>query len=171
MQIENLKPGTFVVLGNMDRRFDRLISMVQSARERLPRPILVQYGYTTPTEEMRLVGAESDMHFIDYLSHTLFREHVGVAELIISHAGVGTLLTCQYFKKIPLMMARRTQYAEHIDDHQTSFIQNAVKSRMAIEIISISDLLNFCCGDLIPANFIEFDLLVDDLRKYLDSCA
>src|SRR5208283_435599 len=43
---------------------------------------------------------------------------VGRSSLLIMHAGAGSLITAVRAGKVPVVMARRLRYGEHVDDHQ-----------------------------------------------------
>ena len=50
-------------------------------------------------------------------------ENLRSADVIIAHAGVGTLLQALHKKKIPILYPRRARWGEHVDDHQIMFAQ------------------------------------------------
>jgi UDP-N-acetylglucosamine transferase subunit ALG13 len=45
------------------------------------------------------------------------------ASLVIAHAGAGTLFHVFGAGKIPVVMPRRRQYGEHVDDHQVELVR------------------------------------------------
>jgi UDP-N-acetylglucosamine transferase subunit ALG13 len=57
------------------------------------------------------------------LSPTEYAEVFGKAQLIISHAGMGTILTAMSAGKQICIMPRQTKYGEHRNDHQLATIE------------------------------------------------
>ena len=50
-----------------------------------------------------------------------FSRYVAEAQLLILHAGAGSVIHAIQAGKIPLVMPRRAKYGEHVDDHQLEF--------------------------------------------------
>jgi UDP-N-acetylglucosamine transferase subunit ALG13 len=45
------------------------------------------------------------------------------AEVVVSHAGAGSSLLCLELGQRPILVPRRKQYGEHVDDHQVGFAE------------------------------------------------
>lgn len=43
------------------------------------------------------------------------------ADVVITHAGVGSVLACLHHGTVPVVLPRRARHGEHIDDHQLQF--------------------------------------------------
>ncbi len=54
-------------------------------------------------------------------------EQIRAARLIISHAGAGTCLLAMRLGKRPIVVPRRANLGEHIDDHQLEFSQRLAR--------------------------------------------
>lgn len=104
-------------MGNRREHFSRLLVEVDrmACEGLLPRPILVQRGYT-PFWSMSCDSACQ-------LDGVSFDEAVRQARIIICHAGAGTVLTALREGKRPIAMARRPEHGEILDDHQLEFLQ------------------------------------------------
>ena len=97
----------FVTVGTHDDPFDRLLGALGPlAGEEL----VVQYGSGTPPPGV--ARAEAYMPFDRML--TCFRE----AEKVITHAGVGSVLCATREGHVPLVVPRRHDLGEHVDEHQ-----------------------------------------------------
>ncbi|GAB3376489.1 hypothetical protein NCG89_11465 [Spongiibacter taiwanensis] len=55
---------------------------------------------------------------IPYLSPEEFSSNIAKAQLVISHAGMGNILTCLEEGKCGLFLARSSRLGEHRNDHQ-----------------------------------------------------
>ncbi len=104
----------FVTVGNPTQGFRRLIEAV----DRLG-------GEGFFNEEMVLIQSGNNSDFRPsnckhepFLAMEDFEKKVNEAELIISHAGAGTLLHVIQAGKVPIVMPRQKRYGEHVDDHQ-----------------------------------------------------
>ncbi len=56
--------------------------------------------------------------FAEFVDSTDFQRLIRQAELIVSHAGMGTILTALQYQKPLLVMPRRAELREHRNDHQ-----------------------------------------------------
>jgi UDP-N-acetylglucosamine--N-acetylmuramyl-(pentapeptide) pyrophosphoryl-undecaprenol N-acetylglucosamine transferase len=67
------------------------------------------------------------------------------ADVVVSHAGVGTALAALEVGKCPLLVPRRASQAEHVDDHQTQIASELDSRGLAVskeaDEVSYADLL------------------------------
>lgn len=108
--------GTFVTVGSHDVPFDRLLEWVDDAGDAglLPAPITVQRGVSTRQQRH---GSS-----LPFLSPEEFGSAVRAARVVVSHAGAGAMATALRAGKVPLVMARRAESGEHVDDHQQQLV-------------------------------------------------
>jgi UDP-N-acetylglucosamine transferase subunit ALG13 len=69
-----------------------------------------------------------------------FANKVNEAELIISHAGAGTLLHVIQAGRVPVVMPRQKKYEEHIDDHQVELVKALAAEGRVIPAYEPEDL-------------------------------
>jgi UDP-N-acetylglucosamine--N-acetylmuramyl-(pentapeptide) pyrophosphoryl-undecaprenol N-acetylglucosamine transferase len=116
----------FVTLGTIKPyRFDRLIDLVLSAI-RPGDEVVWQYGITDRSD---LPGVASSQ-----MSASAFSEAVSWADVVVSHAGVGSLLSILDSGKYPVTLARSATWNEHIDDHQAQIRDRLVQADLAIDL-------------------------------------
>jgi UDP-N-acetylglucosamine transferase subunit ALG13 len=97
----------FVTVGTHQQPFDRLLR----ALGRLDAgELVVQHGPAEPPPGV--VRAEPYMPFEQVLA--CMRE----AETVITHAGVGSILCARREDHVPIVVPRRHDLGEHVDDHQ-----------------------------------------------------
>ncbi|MGY5882439.1 glycosyltransferase [Modestobacter lacusdianchii] len=108
--------GTFVTVGSHDAPFDRLLAWVDDAVDDglLPAPITVQRGVSN--REQRHGTSQP------FLSPEEFRAAVEGARVLVTHAGAGAMATALRVGRVPLVMARRAEEGEHVDDHQQQLV-------------------------------------------------
>jgi UDP-N-acetylglucosamine transferase subunit ALG13 len=62
-----------------------------------------------------------------------FESAVSEAEVVILHAGAGSLIHALGAGKAPVIMARRAELGEHVDDHQVEFARElALTGRVVV---------------------------------------
>lgn len=80
-----------------------------------------------------------------WLPATELQEAVRRADVVISHAGVGSALTALNAGKIPVLLPRRSEWGEHIDDHQAQAADVLAGKSLAVcadpDELSYQDLL------------------------------
>jgi UDP-N-acetylglucosamine transferase subunit ALG13 len=114
----------FATVGTHGQRFDRLLA----ALERLPAPgeVVVQYGVGEPPRRVR--EAAADMSFEEV------GRHIETAEVVISHAGVGSILRARDAGHVPVVMPRLARLGEHVDDHQVELAEALTKDGAVVPV-------------------------------------
>jgi len=117
--------STFVTVGNATQPFPRLLHAVVANADRLPQPVTVQYGNNDfSCEKCQSVA------FMDMEQFTL---QLTEATLVVTHAGAGSIIHAIQAGKVPVVVPRRTEYGEIIDNHQIEFAQSlATEGRVII---------------------------------------
>ncbi len=129
-------PSVVVTLGTLDRyRFDRLINQLESL---LPgdAEILWQVGASS---ERNLPGTVVQSMPADELE-----EAIQAADLVVAHAGCGSVLTSLRSGKCPIVVPRREGHGEHVDDHQTDIAAGLASTGLVlareVDELSAADL-------------------------------
>jgi UDP-N-acetylglucosamine transferase subunit ALG13 len=120
--------STFVTVGNANQPFRRLLDMVCTHRKLLPKPIIVQAG----NNDFEC----NDCKVVDFMTMEEFEDSVASAELVIMHAGAGSVLTALRKGKHPVVMARTRQYGEHVNDHQSEFVAQLLAAGLPVNPVS-----------------------------------
>jgi UDP-N-acetylglucosamine transferase subunit ALG13 len=110
----------FVTVGTHHHPFQRLLDGLAS----LPlEELVVQYGYGSPPAGVR--RASAFMGFAEML------EHFRAADVVITHAGVGSILCARRAGHVPIVVPRQRRHGEHVDDHQAELVR-ALEARQAV---------------------------------------
>lgn len=125
--------STFVSLGNAHQPFRRLLDEVARIAPQLPQPVLVQYGHTVFDSPACQTTAFMDME--------VFVQHVQQAELLILHAGAGSVIHAVQAGKVPVVMPRRVALGEHVNDHQLQFARMLAENKKIVLAEDPSSLL------------------------------
>lgn len=105
-----------LVTVGMQLGFDRLIEAMDKLAQDLDMEIVAQIGkgaYLPKNMEARVSIAPVE-----------FEELIERSRLIVSHAGIGTVLTAQRFRKPILLFPRRFHHGEHRNNHQVATAQH-----------------------------------------------
>ena len=126
----------FVTVGNATQGFRRLLDAIDRlAGEGFweDEEILIQYGNNP---DFRAVHCRQE----DFLPMDRFVDLIDKASLVISHAGAGTILHALQVGKVPVIMPRRKQYGEVVDDHQLELVQALASAKRIVLAYEPDDL-------------------------------
>ncbi len=106
-----------VTLGTQDKSFKRLLDAVQREIDKgnIKERVVVQAGYTEYESK--------DMEILDFVDREKFDELINECDILITHAGVGSILTGLNKMKVVIAAARLSKYKEHINDHQIQIVE------------------------------------------------
>lgn len=74
-----------------------------------------------------------------YMNAATFREEALSADLVVTHAGVGTILQLLDWGISPVVVARRSERNEHVDDHQLQ-IANYLKAEALAQVLEPAEI-------------------------------
>ena len=116
----------FVTVGTERFPFDRLLRAMDEAIRRgvVSGPVIAQTGYS--------LFRPQHMDCRDFYLFAEMRRLMSEADVIVAHAGVGTVLLAHGLHRIPLLMPRRMTLKEHVSDHQLEFARRLVESDRAV---------------------------------------
>ncbi len=101
----------FATCGSSEIHFDRMMAALAA----LPAAELhVQHGPATPPE---CASAHPYLPFGDLV------EKIEMADVVVSHAGVGTILCAIRAGHTPIIFPRLRRYSEAVDDHQAELAE------------------------------------------------
>lgn len=154
-----------VVLGTQDKRFERLIKMVDEAIQKqwIQEEVIVQAGCTS--------YASDKMKIFDLIDMTSFEQYMKECRILITHGGVGTIMSALRCKKPVIACARLAKYGEHHNDHQCEIIETfsdkgyliQVKDNQTLEE-ALKKAENFVVPEVVSNNEKMIRLLMDYLE-------
>lgn len=124
----------FVTLGTQDKPFERLIKAVEKQIElgNIKEEVIVQSGCTKYQSDK--------MKIVQYMEIDEFNDYLQKANLIITHAGVGTIIQALESRKIVIAAARKKEFGEHVSDHQQQFLENFSNSGYILPLTDFEKL-------------------------------
>jgi UDP-N-acetylglucosamine:LPS N-acetylglucosamine transferase len=104
--------GTFVAVGTHEQGFDRLLEIVEKAgvAGTLPGPVFAQTGPSTrrsPTIDGSPFISAAEVH-----------RRLRAARVVVCHGGAGIISSALAAGRTPIVVPRRAELQEHVDDHQ-----------------------------------------------------
>jgi|MudIll2142460700_1097286.scaffolds.fasta_scaffold37707_3 UDP-N-acetylglucosamine transferase subunit ALG13 len=105
----------FVTAGNHFQGFERLLEKVDEIAPRIPHEIIVQKGYSKYVPH--------NTKYFDFVPANTATEYIRKSELVVSHAGMGTIILSKQFGTPIVILPRRKIYGEHVNDHQMEIAQ------------------------------------------------
>ena len=126
----------FVMLGTQNNSFHRLLEEVQKNIDNgnINEEVVVQKGYTK--------FESKDMTLFDEISQDKFNKLIDKADLIITHGGVGSIITSITKGKKVIAVPRLQKYGEHVNDHQLDIIESFNEKGYIIGLHDVSELGN-----------------------------
>jgi len=106
----------FVTVGLHFQGFDRLVKHMDSLAPRLDEPVVMQIGYSAyePRHARFFRFAAND---------DVIRDLIRASRVVVSHAGIGTILRCAELGRPIIIVPRRKALGEHVDDHQMEIVR------------------------------------------------
>lgn len=124
----------FVTLGTQDKHFDRLLKAVYKLETN--EKIVAQIGST----EFKSSKPEEKFEIHKFLSNEEFEKYMDEARVVITHAGVGTIVYGLKKHKKMIVAARLKKYGEHVNDHQLQILQTFASEGYIIPLENFDDL-------------------------------
>lgn len=125
-----------VTIGTMtEKKFTRLFQCIDR---------LCEEGILNGEEIIAQVGEDKYVSkyykCIDMLSREEFNSLIETMDVVISHAGTGSVISCLKAKKKVIIFPRQSIYDEHYDDHQLELADIFVKKGYALAALTYEEL-------------------------------
>ncbi len=136
----------FITVGTQKQNFKSLVDEINNSELLKKFDIVMQYGETN-IEGINL----KKIKFVKFLEQEQFERYIKDAEFIITHAGVGSIISMLKHRKKIIAIPRLKKYNEHIDDHQVDICKE-FKNMNYLEYYNEND------------NSLKFDDLIKQLQ-------
>lgn len=123
----------FVILGTHELEFKRLLQYLEDMD--IKEEVIIQSGNTIFTSNKYKV--------IPFLDQNDFNKYIKESTLVITHGGVGSILTALRHKKKVITMPRLSKYNEHNDDHQLEICNKLSKEGYTMNCTDYDSLKEF----------------------------
>lgn len=122
----------FVTVGTHEQPFDRLLKCIDKLVEegKIKEDVIVQKGYTD--YEPKNYKAEK------LIPYEQMQENIDKARIVITHGGPASFIAPLAIGKIPIVVPRKKDFNEHVNNHQLEFSKE-VEKRMKNIIVAETD--------------------------------
>lgn len=150
-----------VTLGTQKQQFTRLLDYIENAS--IDDEIIVQAGFTK--------YHSSKMKIFDFIDYDKMNQYLDKADLIITHAGTGSIVSALQKNKKVIACARKSEYQEHVDNHQEEIVSVFYEEGYILKIddeINLDDVMKNI-NKFKPKKFISnTDKFKKKLKKEID---
>lgn len=117
-----------VTLGTQDKSFERLLKAIDKKIEenKIIDKVVVQAGMTKYESK--------NMEIYDFVEYDKFDDLIKSCDILITHGGVGSIITGLRNNKKVIAAARLKKYKEHTNDHQLQIIENFKEAGYLLEL-------------------------------------
>lgn len=156
-----------VTLGTQDKAFTRLLKCIDNAIEKgiIKDKVVVQAGYTKQKYQSK------NMEMFDLIDRDEFTKLVKECDYLITHGGVGSILTGLKNNKKVIVCPRLFKYHEHMNDHQVQIVNEFAKAGYIIPFNDGDDLEDAIkkLPNFKPKKYISnTDNLVEMITDFID---
>ena len=143
----------FVTVGTHEQPFDRLVEYMDKWASNHDEDVVVQTGFSTyePT----------NCRWQKLFPYQEMVNNVGSARIVITHGGPSSFIMPLQIGKIPIVVPRKFEFNEHVNNHQVDFC-NQVAQRQG-NIIVVEDVNKL--GDTIE----QYDDIVAGMKNGMAS--
>lgn len=123
-----------VLLGTQNKPFLRLLKKVEKLKKDgiIKDDIKAQIGSTNFKSKY--------ITCFDYVKKDKLLEYIKSASIIITHAGVGTIIECLNENKKVIVVPRKKEYKEHTNNHQVQIAKEFEEKKYVISVYNLSKL-------------------------------
>lgn len=143
----------FVTVGTHEQPFDRLVKYVDDLKKdgTITEDVIIQTGYSTYEPQyckwQKLFPYQEMIKLVDS------------ARIVITHGGPSSFIMPLQIGKTPVVVPRRHEFNEHVNDHQVSFAKSVADRMGTIIVVDDMDKL----GDTI----INYEKIVAGMKNVL----
>ena len=127
----------FVTMGTQKFQMNRLVKAADELAEQISEEVFVQKGWSDYVPK--------HCRYTDFMDVTDYNRQISECSVLVTHAGVGTIVYGINAGKPIVVVPRLNKYLEHVDDHQLQ-IAEAFSSKGCV----------LCCEE------------VDRLKEFID---
>ena len=156
----------FVTLGSQKFQFNRMLVEIDK---------LIEEGKITD-EVFAQIGASDykprKFKYKDFLTQDEFKDYMKNANLAITHAGTGAIVTALKNDKLVIAIPRLAKYGEHVDDHQIQLIDEFKELNFiepVYEIEQLGEALELVKKNKYNKYISNTKTIINDIEKFIEN--
>ncbi len=125
----------FVTVGTHEQQFNRLVQMIDELKRDgvIQEEVLIQTGYSTYEPKY--------CEWQQWVPYPKMIENVDKARVIITHGGPSSFIMPLQVGKTPIVVPRKADFEEHVNDHQVKFCRAVAERYGSIIVVEDVDKL------------------------------
>lgn len=125
----------FVTVGTHEQQFNRLVQMIDELKRDgvIQEEVLIQTGYSTYEPKY--------CEWQQWVPYPKMIENVDKARVIITHGGPSSFIMPLQVGKTPIVVPRKAEFEEHVNDHQVKFCSAVAEIYGSIIVVEDVDKL------------------------------
>lgn len=143
----------FVTVGTHEQPFNRLVEYMDKWASEHDEDVVIQTGFSTYEPK--------NCEWSKLYPYKTMIEKVADARIVITHGGPSSFIMPLQIGKIPIVVPRKHEFDEHVNDHQVAF-SNAVAERQG-NIIVVEDV------DKLGETLERYEVIVTGMKNGLES--
>ncbi len=143
----------FVTVGTHEQPFNRLVEYMDKWAEGHDEEVMMQTGFSTYEPKKA--------KYSKLFPYKTMIEMVDMARIVITHGGPSSFIIPLQNNKIPIVVPRKHEFYEHVNDHQVDFCNHVAKRLGNIIVIEDINKLN--------ETLERYDEIVDKMTNGLKS--
>ena len=126
----------FVTVGTTPFQFNRLLEKIDELIEnkKIKDRVVAQIGNSTYKPK--------HYDYLTFMTPKEFSKIINKSDLVISHAGAGSIITVLSQKKPLILVPRLKKFGEHTDNHQLQLTRELARQKRVIDVYDINRLEN-----------------------------
>lgn len=117
----------FVTVGTHEQPFNRLVEYMDKWASKHDEEVVIQTGFSTYEPKKA--------KWRKIFSYKEMIENVDKARIVLTHGGPSSFIMPLQIGKIPIVVPRKHEYNEHVNDHQVDFCNQVVNRQGNIIVV------------------------------------
>ncbi|MBQ9865872.1 MAG: multidrug MFS transporter [Lachnospiraceae bacterium] len=123
----------FVTVGTHEQQFDRLVRYMDEWAGKNDEEVIIQTGYSR--------YKPLNCRYKNLMPYEEMTQLAKKARIVVSHGGPASFIIPLQEGRIPVVVPRRSEYNEHINDHQLQFCRELAKRWENVIVVEDIDKL------------------------------
>lgn len=156
----------FVAVGTQKFQFNRLLESIDDLIENkmITEEVYAQIGHSDYVPQ--------NYKYTNFLSKDEFELYINKCNILITHSGVGTIISGIKCKKPVIVMPRLAKYGEHVDDHQVQ-IANSFEEKNYVLCVGekkkLQDMIQEAYNHKFDQYISQRENVLRTIRTFIDS--
>lgn len=124
----------FVTVGTHEQQFDRLVRRIDELKGKgmIREDVMIQTGYSRWQPE--------NCEWRQWLSYQEMVKYMDEARIVVTHGGPSSFLMPMKLGKVPVVVPRKKEYGEHVNNHQVDFLRGLNAEKPCL--VTVEDIEN-----------------------------